>query len=114
MLSENIEWENPLIPKELISFVSMVLDLENLNDWKVIIWDIEAGEIVWDMKLIYFDYRYNDINVSKGIFLHEVAHAIDETYPKPNIHDETFQKVYANLLEKYTMFFPNLFSWTYI
>jgi hypothetical protein len=84
--------------------IKLVLKKENLMEWETTIWTIEEGEFVYDLKLIYFNFRDNSIKKTMKSFLHEVAHATDKDYLKKrfiNIHDEGFQKIYNNLLKKY-------------
>ena len=63
------------VSKEFLDFVQLVSDKENLNDWKLIIWNIKGeAECVTDMKLIYLTAEF-DVERTKTWFLHEVAHA---------------------------------------
>ena len=63
---------------EFLSFVQIVSEKENLNDWKLIIWNLEGeAECINDMKLIYIAPK-PDIEVMKAWFLHEVSHATFE------------------------------------
>ena len=63
---------------EFLSFVQKVSEKENLNDWKLIIWNLKGeAECINDMKLIYIAAK-SDIEMMKAWFLHEVSHATFE------------------------------------
>ena len=63
---------------EFLNFVQIVSEKESLNDWKLIIWNLEGeAECINDMKLIYIAAKL-DVEMMKAWFLHEVAHATFE------------------------------------
>ena len=63
---------------EFFIFVQIVSEKENLNDWKLIIWNLKGeAECINDMKLIYIAAK-SDIEMMKAWFLHEVSHATFE------------------------------------
>ena len=63
---------------EFLNFVQIVSEKENLNDWKLIVWNLEEeAECINDMKLVYIAAN-PDIEVMKAWFLHEVSHGTFE------------------------------------
>ena len=66
------------IPEGFLDFVQIVSEKENLNDWKLIVWNLEGeAECINDMKLIYIAAK-PDIEMMKAWFLHEVSHGTFE------------------------------------
>ena len=63
---------------EFLSFVQIISEKENLNVWKLIVWNLEGeAECINDVKLMYIAVK-SDIEMMKAWFLHEVAHATFE------------------------------------
>ena len=88
------------VSKEFLDFVQMVSDKENLNDWKLIIWNLKGeAECVTDMKLIYLTVEF-DIETTKAWFLHEVAHAVFKGSEQDSIWHRKEYKAELNRLLK--------------
>ena len=94
---------------EFLNFVQIVSEKENLNDWKLIVWNLKGEvECINDMKLMYIAVK-SDIEVMKAWFLHEVSHGtfeINEGSKEDSMwHRKLWRKELDNLLNCYI---PNI------